>query len=151
VGAVLRAVDETGKRFGSLLVLTRAPAKSGGARWHCKCLCGAATTARGDNLRSGRTTTCGCAGRAKDAPAFDMKTPPQRPSPNRETVRTVTVAQAPPPPPPLPGLGDLRALKDAAFAKASADLKAGREVEGFLALHPDCGMTYSEVADELGL
>jgi hypothetical protein len=133
----LRAVDETGKRYGSLLVLTRSPSKSAAAQWHCKCLCGAATTARGDNLRSGRTTTCGCAGRAKDAPAFDMKPPPPRPRPNRETVRTVTVAASPPPPGPV----DWRPLSQR------------QEVEAFRERHPECGaeLTYRDIADELGL
>jgi len=134
----LRAVDETGKRFGSLLVLTRAPSKSGGARWHCKCLCGAATIARGDNLRSGRTTTCGCAGRPKVIPAFDMQPPPQRPSPNRKTTVTVTQLVTPPP---LPGPVDYRPLS------------RREEVLDFIERHPDCvaDLNYCDIVDELGI
>jgi hypothetical protein len=137
VGAVLRAVDETGKRFGSLLVLTRAPAKSGGARWHCRCSCGEAAVVRGDNLRNGRTTSCGCAGRAKVVPEFDLKPPPLRPRPNRITVRKVTVAASPPPPGPV----DWRPLS------------RRQEVEAFRERHPECGaeLTYRDIADELGL
>jgi hypothetical protein len=137
----LRAVDETGRRFGSLLVLSRAPSKSGGgARWHCRCTaCGGATVARADNLRGGRTATCGCAGRPKVIPEFDMKPPPPRPRPNRITSRKVTVAK--PPKPPSPGPGDWRPLS------------RRQEVEAFRELHPECGaeLTYRDIADELGL
>jgi hypothetical protein len=136
-GAILRAVDERGKRYGSLLVLTRAPSKSGGAKWHCKCLCGEATVVRADNLRSGRTTTCGCAGRAKDSPEFDMKTPPKRPRPNRTTVVTVKQLVTPPPPGPV----DWRPIS------------RRQEVLDFLERHPECvdALTYCDIVDELGI
>lgn len=53
--------DETGKRYGKLLVLSRAEAKRGGrARWLCRCDCGNETIAIGKNLRSGSRTSCGC-------------------------------------------------------------------------------------------
>lgn len=42
--------------------------------WHCRCeACGSTTIARGDNLRSGKTKTCGCAGVGKGvAPKPDL-------------------------------------------------------------------------------
>jgi hypothetical protein len=121
----LRGLDETGKRFGSLVALARAPSKSGAARWHCRCeACGGNAVVRADNLRSGRTTTCGCAGLPKVAPEFEMPTPKPQPKPNRETVRTVTVA--PPPAPPSPGPFDWRAGADLALKRAIAELAAGK-------------------------
>lgn len=57
-------VDLTGKRFGRLLVVERAPtpaAASGrGARWLCRCECGGSTIVASHNLRAGRQVSCGC-------------------------------------------------------------------------------------------
>lgn len=53
--------DMTGSRFGRLTVLGRA---SGGdsrkVYWLCRCDCGNETTVRGDHLRYGLTSSCGC-------------------------------------------------------------------------------------------
>lgn len=56
-------VDLTGQRFGRLLVVERVErsAGSGQARWRCNCDCGGTTVTHGSNLRSGKTTSCGCA------------------------------------------------------------------------------------------
>lgn len=53
--------DITNQRFGMLTVTSRAEnAKNGTARWNCICDCGTTTTVRGDSLRRGVTTSCGC-------------------------------------------------------------------------------------------
>lgn len=54
--------DLTGRKFGRLEILERAPNKSGihEAMWKCKCDCGKKVNAVGGQLRSGRTKSCGC-------------------------------------------------------------------------------------------
>ena len=58
-------VDLTGKKFGRLTVIERAPnhIQPNGRSvimWKCKCDCGNMTTVRGDGLKSGATKSCGC-------------------------------------------------------------------------------------------
>lgn len=58
-------IDLTGKRFGKLVVIERAQDKvelSGKHRiqWLCKCDCGNSTIVTGENLRVGKTHSCGC-------------------------------------------------------------------------------------------
>lgn len=56
-----RVIDETGKQYGHLTVVKRAPNRKGGkARWLCQCDCGNTSTVDGNNLRSGMTKSCGC-------------------------------------------------------------------------------------------
>jgi hypothetical protein len=54
--------DETGNRYGKLVVIERNG--SGGDRlhinWRCKCDCGNEAVIRGSNLRAGVSQTCGC-------------------------------------------------------------------------------------------
>lgn len=53
--------DETGNRYGRLLVLERTDNSPRGiAMWLCRCDCGQIVAARGDHLRSGATQSCGC-------------------------------------------------------------------------------------------
>ena len=54
--------DLTGKRFGHLTVIKRAPNKGSHVAWECLCDCGNTTIVRGNNLtrENYRTTTCGC-------------------------------------------------------------------------------------------
>jgi len=54
-------IDLTGKRFGLLKVIERAPAPNGrgGSYWLCHCDCGRDVVVRSDNLR-GHTRGCGC-------------------------------------------------------------------------------------------
>lgn len=56
------AADLTGKIFGQLVVIERAPVRDGILRWRCRCeACGAQTDVRSGNLRRvGKTKTCGC-------------------------------------------------------------------------------------------
>lgn len=51
-----------GQKFGMLTVVGPAPADQPG-RVICTCMCGNTTTVRRDNLRHGRTRSCGCAPR----------------------------------------------------------------------------------------
>lgn len=57
-------IDLTGKRFGRLTVLCKAPRrpeeKSPRVRWECLCDCGNRTIVRSDHLRRGITKSCGC-------------------------------------------------------------------------------------------
>ena len=54
--------DLTGKRFGHLTVIKRAPNKGSHVARECLCDCGNTTIVRGNNLtrENYRTTTCGC-------------------------------------------------------------------------------------------
>jgi hypothetical protein len=53
-------IDETGKRYGKLLVLCRASNHGTKARWHCVCDCGQVKQVTGGHLRSGHSASCGC-------------------------------------------------------------------------------------------
>lgn len=54
-----RAKDETGNRYGSLVVLERAGSRPDGkATWKCRCDCGNEFIAIGHDLRSGKTSRC---------------------------------------------------------------------------------------------
>ena len=56
-----RFQDLTGRRFGMLIVCEIAPDyRPGVTRWRCQCDCGGKTIARGDDLRSGGSKSCGC-------------------------------------------------------------------------------------------
>jgi len=54
-----KPTDETGNRYGRLLVLKRADKRSC-VYWLCRCDCGKEHTALGSNLRGGRAQSCGC-------------------------------------------------------------------------------------------
>lgn len=53
-------IDLTGRTFGRLTVL--GPHGKIGRRfwWECRCTCGVTKSICGDNLKSGRTNSCGC-------------------------------------------------------------------------------------------
>jgi hypothetical protein len=54
-------IDETGKRYGKLIVIRRnGSTRGGGVKWLCVCDCGNETTVLGDLLRRGTTKSCGC-------------------------------------------------------------------------------------------
>lgn len=53
-------VDETGNRYGRLLVERRAAGSYTCAYWQCVCDCGEISMVAGGNLRKGHTTSCGC-------------------------------------------------------------------------------------------
>lgn len=53
--------DLSGRRFGRLSVIQFSHRCSGGRLyWSCKCDCGNASTVRAENLRRGKTSSCGC-------------------------------------------------------------------------------------------
>lgn len=61
-----QATDETGNRYGSLIVLGRAENnKRDKAMWHCLCDCGTETIVLGSSLRYGYSKSCGCKAVAK--------------------------------------------------------------------------------------
>lgn len=54
-------IDLTGKRFGRLVVVGRAGRdKNNLLLWECRCDCGGSTITRGQDLRRGKSTNCGC-------------------------------------------------------------------------------------------
>lgn len=57
-----RGKEEIGKKYGMLTILSRDCTKerTHGIYWRCQCDCGKTTSVRGDLLRSGKTTSCGC-------------------------------------------------------------------------------------------
>lgn len=61
----MKLLDLTGQRFGRLTVEARdgiAVSPNGQTRptWLCRCDCGQTVTVFGENLRNGRTKSCGC-------------------------------------------------------------------------------------------
>lgn len=54
--------DERGNRYGSLIVLAQADDRERSNRcikWICQCTCGNTKVMNGNNLRFGRSTSCG--------------------------------------------------------------------------------------------
>ena len=57
----IRVIDLTGQKFTRLTVISRAENnKNGQARWLCKCDCGNETIVKSDDLKRGKTKSCGC-------------------------------------------------------------------------------------------
>jgi hypothetical protein len=62
--AELQTIDETGNRFGRLVVLEIMPPSYGkGSYWLCECDCGELTIVSRSNLTGGHTRSCGCLAR----------------------------------------------------------------------------------------
>ena len=55
-----KLIDLTGKRFGMLEVIRKAPRTQNATRWECKCDCGNVSFVTSSDLRNGRTKSCGC-------------------------------------------------------------------------------------------
>lgn len=53
-------MDLTGRKFGSLTVVSQAEKKYGKTRWNCVCECGKQTCTITNSLTSGRVKSCGC-------------------------------------------------------------------------------------------
>lgn len=57
-------IDLTGKRYGKLTVISRAPNYRNGTTvitaWNCHCDCGNDAVVLRNNLKSGATRSCGC-------------------------------------------------------------------------------------------
>lgn len=56
-----RQISISGERFGKLVALERIGSKSRQSIWLCRCDCGNTAKVSLGNLRSGHTTSCGCA------------------------------------------------------------------------------------------
>lgn len=57
----IRLIDLTGRRFGRLIVLSRAPNTSGDhVMWLCQCDCGQQKVARGSHMTRWLIQSCGC-------------------------------------------------------------------------------------------
>jgi hypothetical protein len=58
----VKLIDLTGRRFGRLTVVERAPEPMYGKHvaWTCKCDCGGAVTTAGLSLKRGAVNSCGC-------------------------------------------------------------------------------------------
>ena len=61
-------LQEVGKTYGSLIVVSPAASRHGKAYWRCRCACESIAIVKGADLRTGRVTSCGCQSEAKDAP-----------------------------------------------------------------------------------
>lgn len=57
---MIKYIDETGNRYGLLIVVSKSRKKTRKAFWDCVCDCGNTCTVRADRLRSNTTTSCGC-------------------------------------------------------------------------------------------
>lgn len=53
-------IDLTGQTFGRWTVVSLDPTSVKPKRWHCVCECGTKRIVAGQNLRNGRSTSCGC-------------------------------------------------------------------------------------------
>lgn len=56
----MKKIDLAGKRFGRLAVLERAPSATKDIRYLCLCDCGESVVTTGNNLRRGKSKSCGC-------------------------------------------------------------------------------------------
>lgn len=75
-----KLIDLTGQRFGRLIVTGRAASNGCGhhAKWNCVCDCGNQKDVVGKDLRTGKTTSCGCYSREKIHEMFFMDVIGQR-------------------------------------------------------------------------
>lgn len=59
-GATNTVKDEIGKRYGKLTISKYLGTQNHHAVWECQCDCGKVISAKGDLLRNGTITSCGC-------------------------------------------------------------------------------------------
>lgn len=55
----MQLIDLTGKTFGNLEVISRAPSKKRSTQWFCRCVCGTVKSIAACHLRSGCIKDCG--------------------------------------------------------------------------------------------
>ena len=68
-----KLIDLTGQRFGRLTVIERAPNRKKSTMWKCACECGNVTTVCGEDIKNGKSLSCGCLKREKSlSRAFDL-------------------------------------------------------------------------------
>ncbi len=63
-------IDYTGRRYGRLVVISRAPKRDRHTKWLCRCDCGAEKEINMDALRAGSTISCGCYNKEKNKRQF---------------------------------------------------------------------------------
>lgn len=56
----MRTIDLSGEQYQRLTVLHRAPNKNGRVAWTCLCSCGSYVNVSGNDLRTGKVSSCGC-------------------------------------------------------------------------------------------
>ena len=57
----MKRIDLTGKKFNKLTVIEYVGSdEKGKPNYKCLCECGKETICRGENIKSGRTKSCGC-------------------------------------------------------------------------------------------
>lgn len=56
----MKLIDLTGRVFGRLTVIGRAPNRGRHVYWVCVCRCGAERSVKGDHLKGERIVSCGC-------------------------------------------------------------------------------------------
>jgi len=54
------SLNITGKRFGKLVAISKAPSKNGKTYWLCQCDCGNQKEIQTNHLIEGTTKSCGC-------------------------------------------------------------------------------------------
>ncbi len=65
---------EAGARVGRLTLLAQEPPRNGRRYWHCRCDCGQECVVEAGHLRSGHSTSCGCARRERmKSLAYDLQ------------------------------------------------------------------------------
>lgn len=69
-------INLIGQKFGRLMVIKRVGSdlKNRNPMWLCKCACGKEKIIRGDNLKNGKTKSCGCLN--KESPNNKMRLNP---------------------------------------------------------------------------
>lgn len=60
IGKKQQIIDEVGKTYGKLTVISFHSIKGHVAHWNCQCDCGHQCVVAGTHLRSGHTQSCGC-------------------------------------------------------------------------------------------
>ncbi len=66
----MKAFDETGNRYGRLIVISRADNKKSQTAWLCSCKCGNQVIVAAATLRNGQTQSCGCLRKEGNANRF---------------------------------------------------------------------------------
>lgn len=66
-----KLIDLTNEKYGRLTVINRITPPGVPIKWHCKCDCGNECDVRGNDLKNGRTKSCGCLRKEKASENFN--------------------------------------------------------------------------------
>lgn len=91
-----KLIDLTGKQFGHLTVIKRAPTRytSGGiprTMWHCRCDCGKTTDVAAKYLLSGKVKSCGHAQAERASGTKLNQLSDRAPATNRSGYRNISI------------------------------------------------------------